>query len=44
MGLGVVGIVGAVLAIVGVIGWGGPILALVLAAVCGLLFRRAVSP
>jgi hypothetical protein len=41
--LGVVAVVGFVLAIAGVIGWGIPILALVLAAVCGLLFRRAVS-
>ena len=41
--LGAVALVGFVLAIAGVIGWGIPILVLVLAAVCGLLFRRAVS-
>ena len=36
--LGLVAAVGFVLAIVGVLGWGVPILALVLAVVCGLLF------
>ena len=41
--LGVVAVVGFVLAIAGVFGWGIPFLALVLAVVCGLLFRRAVS-
>jgi hypothetical protein len=41
---GVVGAVGLVLAIVGVVGLGVPVLALIVAAVCGLLFRRAVSP
>jgi ABC-type bacteriocin/lantibiotic exporter with double-glycine peptidase domain len=41
--LGLVAAVGFVLAIVGVLGWGVPILALVLAVVCGLLFRRTVS-
>lgn len=41
--LGLVAVVGFVLAIVGVIGWGIPFLALVVAAVCGLLFRRTVS-
>jgi hypothetical protein len=42
-GLGVVFVVGAVLAIVGVIGWSLPILAAVLAVICGVLFRRTVS-
>jgi hypothetical protein len=41
--LGVIAVVGFVLAIAGVIGWGIPFLALVLAVVCGVLFRRAVS-
>lgn len=41
--LGAVGVVGLVLAIAGVIGAVIPILALILAAVCGLLFRGAVS-
>jgi hypothetical protein len=41
--LGVVAVVGFVLAIAGVLSWGIPILALVLAVVCGLLFRRTVS-
>ena len=42
-GLGVVFIVGAVLAIVGVIGWSIPILAAILAVIAGVLFRRTVS-
>jgi hypothetical protein len=41
-GLGVVFIVGAVLAIVGVIGWSLPILAAILAVIAGVLFRRTV--
>jgi hypothetical protein len=41
---GLVGVVGVVLAIFGVIGIGIPLLALIVAAVCALLFRRAVSP
>jgi len=41
--LAVVAVVGFVLAIAGVLGWGLPFLAAVLAAVCGLLFRRTVS-
>ena len=41
-GLGVVFVVGAILAIVGVIGWSIPILAAILAVVCGVLFRRTV--
>ena len=35
--------VGLVLAIVGVIGYGIPVLALIVAVVCLLLFRRTVS-
>jgi hypothetical protein len=42
--LGVVAVVGFVLAIAGVIGLGIPFLAAVLAVVCGLLFRRTVRP
>jgi hypothetical protein len=42
-GLGVVFVVSAVLAIVGIIGWSLPILAAVLAVICGVLFRRTVS-
>jgi len=41
---GVVAAVGLVLAIVGVVGLGVPVLALIVAAVCGLLLRRTVSP
>jgi zinc transporter ZupT len=41
-GLGVVFVVGAVLAIVGVIGWSIPILAAILAVIAGVLFRRTV--
>jgi len=40
---GAVGVVGFALAIFGVIGSGLPILALIIAAVCGFLFRRSVS-
>jgi len=38
-----VGVVGIVLAIFGVIGAGLPILMLIVAAVCAVLFRRVVS-
>jgi hypothetical protein len=41
--LSVVAVVGFILAIVGVIGIGLPLLAAVLAVVCGLLFRRTVG-
>jgi hypothetical protein len=41
--LGLVFVVGTVLAIVGVIGWSIPILAAILAVIGGLLFRRAVG-
>jgi hypothetical protein len=40
---GVAGGVGLVLAIFDVIGAGLPILALIVAAICGFLFKRAVS-
>jgi hypothetical protein len=40
---GTAGVVGLVLAVAGVIGAGVPIILLVLAAVCGLLFRQLVS-
>jgi hypothetical protein len=40
--LAVVFAVTALLAIFGVMGWSIPILAAILAVVCGLLFRRAV--
>ena len=38
----VVFVVGVVLALVGVVGSGLPFLALLVAAICGLLFRRTV--
>jgi putative flippase GtrA len=38
-----VAVVGTVLAVVGVLGWWLPILAVIVAAICGLLFRRTVS-
>ena len=41
--LGVVGLVGVVLSIVGIGSFGLALLALILAAVCGLLFRRTVG-
>ena len=40
---GTVGVVGAVLAIAGVIGWGIPIIALIVAAVCVAMFRAVVG-
>jgi hypothetical protein len=40
---GIIGVVGIVLAIAGVGGGGIAILALIVAAVCGYLFRRTVS-
>jgi hypothetical protein len=42
-GLAVIAVVGIVLAIAGVIGGFVPFLAVVLAVVCGLLLRRALS-
>jgi hypothetical protein len=42
-GAGVVTVVGFVLALAGVIGYGIPVLAAVVAVICTLLFRRAVS-
>ena len=41
--LGTAGVVGLVLAVVGAVGAGWPIIALVLAAVCAVLFRRMVG-
>ena len=38
-----VAVVGVVLAVVGILGWWLPILAIIVAAICGLLFRRTVS-
>jgi len=40
--LGVVFVVGTILAIAGVLGWSIPILAAILAVVCALLFRRTI--
>ncbi len=40
---GAVAVIGGILALLGVIGWGLPILAVIVAAVCWLLFRRTVS-
>jgi hypothetical protein len=42
-GAGLVFVVGVVLAIVGVVGAWLPVLALLIALACGLLFRRTVS-
>ena len=39
----VVAVAGVVLAALGVLGWWLPILAVIVAAICGLLFRRTVS-
>jgi hypothetical protein len=40
---GAVGVVGLVLAVVGVIGSGLPIIALIVAVICAVMFRRLVS-
>jgi hypothetical protein len=40
--LGLVFVVGTLLAILGIIGWSVPILAAILAVVCALLFRRTI--
>ena len=40
---GAVAVVGVVLAAIGVVGSGVPVLALIIAAICGLLFRRTVT-
>ena len=40
---GAVAVIGGILALVGAIGWGLPVLAVIIAAVCWLLFRRTVS-
>jgi hypothetical protein len=40
---GAVAVVTFVLAVVGVMGFGIPVLAVIVALVCGLLFRRTVS-
>ncbi len=40
---GVVGVVGLVLAVAGVIGAGVPIIALIVAAICLVMFRRMVG-
>ena len=42
-GAGLVFVVGGVLALVGVIGWGLPFVALVVAVICLVLFRRLVG-
>jgi hypothetical protein len=41
---GIAGAVGLILAVAGVVGAGFPIVLLVVAVICGLLFRRMVSP
>jgi hypothetical protein len=40
---GVIAVVGFILAAVGVMGFGIPFIAVIVAVVCGLLFRRTVS-
>jgi putative flippase GtrA len=39
----VVAVVTFVLAVVGVLGFGAPVLAAIVAVICGVLFRRTVS-
>ena len=41
---GAVAVVTGILALVGVLGFGVPLLAVVIAVICALLFRRTVSP
>lgn len=41
--LGAIGAIGFLLAIFGVVGFGWPIILLIIAAVCGLVFRSTVS-
>ena len=43
-GLGVVAVVGLLLAIVGVIGFGIPVLAGIAAVACGVVLRRMLAP
>ena len=43
-GASLVAVVGVILAVLGVIGWGIPMLAIIVAAVAGLLFKKTVSP
>ena len=40
---GVIAVVGFILALVGVMGFGIPFLAAIVAAICGLIFRRTVA-
>jgi hypothetical protein len=40
---GVIAVVGFILAAVGVMGFGIPFIALIVAVVCGLIFRRTVA-
>ena len=42
-GAGVAAVVTGVLAVLGIVSFGIPILALVIAAICGLLFQRTVG-
>jgi hypothetical protein len=43
-GAGVVAVVGFALAIFGVIGFGLPLVAVIVAVICAVLFRRLVGP
>lgn len=42
-GAGVVAVAGVVLAVIGIIGWTLPVVAIVVAVLCALMFRRTVS-
>ena len=41
---GAVGVVSAVLAIAGVLGWTLPVVSIIVAVICAVMFRRAVGP
>jgi Na+/H+ antiporter NhaB len=43
-GLGVIAVVGLLLAVVGVIGFGIPVLAGIAAVACGVILRRMLAP
>ncbi len=41
---GAVGVVSAVLAIAGVLGWTLPVVSIIVAVICAVMFRRSVGP
>ena len=41
---GAVGVVSVVLAVAGVLGWTLPVVSIIVAVICAVMFRRAVGP